>query len=225
MALLRTVEQWTHWMSDLGFDQEEIKKYATAFAAEEISEEDVPEFDHALLTACKVLKYGHRTKIIRKARASNVNNISGASHPRSNKAVEIPRPSIHKGITQVEYDHFLYEWQQFKKHYNFQSQDEVETQLTFCCSKDIRGKIREGKTSTNAYTEEQLLQVIQDIALSKVSRMTNIKKFFMIKQEDTESCEDYYSRLQTMATCCKFDCKHCGKSNISERVREKFVLG
>ena len=89
----------------------------------------------------------------------------------------------------------------------------------------MRAKIREGKDTATIYSEDELLDAIKDIVLSKVSRMTHIKKFSMLKQEQNESCEDFFSRLQTMATCCGFNCKHCNRSNVAERVREKFVLG
>ena len=220
---LRTAKSWTGWLSDLGFSKEEVGNYSSLLASEAITEEDLPQFDHDLLKACGVVKYGHRTKIMRKA----VGPSSGSSpgHFSGNKAIAIPRPSIKKGATQLEFDHFIYEWNQFKKHYNFKDESVIETQLTFCCSKDIRGRIREGREPSETYNEEELIGIIKDIALSRVSRMTHIKNFSLLKQEESESCEDYYGRLQTMASCCKFQCEYCSKSNATSRIRERFILG
>ena len=225
MALLRTKADWSAWIADLGLSIADAEEYGALIAAEAITEEELPHFDHELLKSCSVSKYGHRAKMIRKALGSSKREEASSSQHVGNKEVAIPRPSIHKGVTQLEYDQFLYEWRQFKKHYNFRDSEELETQLIFCCTKEVRAKIREGRDLSSIYNEDELLQVIKDIVLSKVSRMSHIKKFSMIKQEHNESCEDYFSRLQTMATCCEFVCKHCSRSNASERIREKFVLG
>ena len=226
MALRRTVDMWSTWLDDLGFTDEEKKVYSSALAREAIMKTDLPEFNHELLVSCDIPKYGHRTRIIRKACGSTVQATTTSSSAHgSDKACAIPRPSIHKGATQLEFEQFIHEWGQFKKHYNLLNKEQVETQLTFCCAKEIRGKICEIRQPNVIYEEEELLNIIKDLCLSKVSRMTHIQKFHTVKQEVSESCEDFYSRLHTMATCCKFACVHCGKSTSKQRVREKFVLG
>ena len=225
MALRGTKEEWSVWISDIGLSDEEVIEYASALASEAITADDLPYFDHDLLKSCGVTKYGHRSKMIRKAIGSKIKQESQLTSLYRSKEVSIPRPSVHKGVTQLEFEQFLYEWKQFKQHYHLHEKEELERQLTFCCTKDVRGKIREGKDTSSTYSEEELLQVIKDIVLSKVSRMSHIKKFMMLKQEPNETCDDYYSRLQTMAACCEFNCKYCKKSNSDERIREKFVLG
>lgn len=222
---LRTAKQWSTWMDSLEFSDTEKSQYSSALANEAITENDLPEFNHELLQLCNVCKYGHRTRLIRKARGSSRPADQKMATLGSTKVCKIPRPSIAKGATQLEFEQFIYEWKQFKKHYNFHDEIEIETQLTFCCPKDIRGKICEIRQPETVCGEEELLTIIKDLCLSKVSRMTHIQKFHTMKQEVSESCEDYCSRLHTMATCCKFECMHCGKSNNKERVREKFVLG
>ena len=227
---LQDEQSWVTWLSGLGFSDQEMETYSAALASEAITEEDLPELSHDLLKSCNVLKYGHRTKMIRKATrhsSKNVNDHQQSSENYSvvNKATAIPRPTLEKGVTQLAFEQFIYEWKQYRKHYNFQDTVEIETQLTFCCSKDIRARIREGKIHQQTYSEDELIAVIRDIALSRVSRMTHIKKFSLMKQEELESCEDFYGRLQTMATCCQFRCKHCKQTNAKERIREKFILG
>lgn len=220
---LRTKTEWSDWIKDSGLSAE-AEQYGAALAAEAITEEDLPYFDHDLLKSCAIDKYGHRTKIIRKALGTSRKEVISVINP-GNKEIAIPRPSVSKGVTQLEFEQFLYEWKQFKDHYNFSSAEELERQLIFCCAKEVRAKIREGRDLSAVYSEDELLNVIKDIVLTKVSRMTNIKKFLLAKQEISESCEDYFSRLQTMATCCEFKCKNCNRSTAPERVREKFVLG
>jgi hypothetical protein len=223
---LRTAKEWSVWLSDLELTKEDQTVYSTALHREEITEKDLKSFDHELLKVCGVNKYGHRTRILRKAGESEPKNESTTPETHfKKKACAIPRPSIQKGATQLEFEQFVHEWKQFKNYYKFVDKQEVETQLTFCCSKDIRSRILEVRESLSPYDEKDLIDIIKDLCLSKVSRLLHIQKFLVLKQEESESCEDFYGRLCTMASCCKFDCPHCGKSNSKERVREKFVLG
>ena len=223
---LKTAKEWSVWLSDLELSKEDQKSYSTMLHQEEITEKNIPSFDHELLKVCGVTKYGHRTRILRKACESvpKVESTATETHFKK-KQCAIPRPSIQKGVSQLEFDQLVHEWKQFKNHYQFIDNQEIETQLTFCCSKDIRSKILEVRESLNPYDETDLIAIIKDLCLSKVSRLIHIQKFLLLKQEELESCEDFYARLHTMASCCQFDCSHCGKSNSKDRVREKFVLG
>ena len=223
---LRTAGQWNVWLNDLDLTNDEKTNYSTILENQAITEDDLPSFDHELLRSCKIEKYGHRTRIIRKARGATTQTTSVLnSYATSSKACAIPRPTVQRGVNQLEFQQFVQEWKQFRKHYNLSSPDEVDTQLTFCCSKDVRAKLLEIKTPNIVYAEDNLLQLIEEVCLSKVSRMSHIKQFFLLKQDDGESCDEYFSRLQTLASCCKFKCEHCGKSTSKSRVREKFVLG
>ena len=193
---LRTAGQWNAWLNDLDLTNDEKTNYSTILENQAITEDDLPSFDHELLRSCKIEKYGHRTRIIRKARGATTQTTSVLnSYATSSKACAIPRPTVQRGVNQLEFQQFVQEWKQFRKHYNLSSPDEVDTQLTFCCSKDVRAKLLEIKTPNIVYAEDNLLQLIEEVCLSKVSRMSHIKQFFLLKQDDGESCDEYFSRL------------------------------
>ena len=132
-----------------------------------------------------------------------------------------------KNSTQLEYEQFVFEWKAYRNHYRL-SHDQAATSLFFCCSEEIRTQIRIRQKCIDykdKWTESELLELIKDIATSKVSRIVHIKQFLNMKQHAGETCEDYLGRLEVKASCCNFSCVSCNVSNAIERIREKFVLG
>lgn len=222
MVLLRNKADWFLWILDLGFSEEDTKKYAASLTEQSMSEADLPVFNHEVLKSCSINKYAHRVKIISKALGLNLNKKGEFSQTQSN----VLRPYICRGITETEFDQFIRDWKEFKKHYRCYEKEEAERQLMFCCTKDLRDAIYSSKNKSNSYsTETELLQAVKDVALQKAPHMVQVEQFLTTKQEQNESCEDYLSRLEVMANSCKFKCKHCNKSTEDERVKEKFLLG
>ena len=139
----------------------------------------------------------------------------------------IPRPTIKMDSTQLDYDQFVFEWNRYRLHYHL-SADQAATNLFFCCSEDIRQHIRtrqEHLGSTNNWAEHELLELIKDIATSKISPIVHVQQFMNLKQNPDEKCQDYLRRLQVKASCCNFSCTSCGTSSVNVRVKEKFVIG
>ena len=105
----------------------------------------------------------------------------------------IPRPTIKMDSTQLDYDQFVFEWNRYRLHYHL-SADQAATNLFFCCSEDIRQHIRtrqEHLGSTNNWAEHELLELIKDIATSKISPIVHVQQFMNLKQNPDEKCQDY----------------------------------
>ena len=151
------------------------------------------------------------------------NQPSSSSGPIS----KIPMPEIKMDSSQLEFDQFVFEWQKYKMHYRFQD-DQVSTNLFFCCHHDLRQHIRTRQSClgpTNDWKESELLKLIRELATSKVSPIVHIQEFMQMKQNPGEKCQEYLRRLQFKASCCDFTCSSCNTSNVERRVKEKFILG
>ena len=139
----------------------------------------------------------------------------------------ISRPSIKMDSTQLEFDQFEFEWNRYKLHYHL-SADQAATNLFFCCTEDVRQHIRTRQdhlSSSGNWTEHELMELIQDIATSKISPIVHVQQFLNTKQNVDEKCQDYLRRLQVKASCCNFTCSSCNSSNANERFKEKFIIG
>ena len=140
---------------------------------------------------------------------------------------KVPRPTIGIDTSQLKFDQFQFEWNQYKQYCQLTVQ-EAATSLFFCCTDEVRSQIRVLQTpgsDPSTWTEEQLMSTIKDAVLSKTSPIVHIKQFLGLKQESNETCQAFLHRLQSKASCCHFVCKTCGTNNSESRVREKFILG
>ena len=129
--------------------------------------------------------------------------------------------------TQLQFEQFLFEWREYKKHYGL-SRQQASTTLFFSCSEEIRTRIRTRQKILgleDACDESDLLNLIKEITTSRMSPIVHIRAFLQMKQEESESCEDFKRRLELKASCCEFLCDTCQTSNIEKRVKEKFILG
>lgn len=67
---LRAVQEWNIWLSDLPVSEDVLTQYAKQFADAELTEDDLSELTHPLLIEMNISKLGHRTKILKKAKAA-----------------------------------------------------------------------------------------------------------------------------------------------------------
>ena len=87
---LRTLEEWTSWISDLDIDEDIAQKYASNLVESEITEDDLSELSHELLKEMSIIKPGHRTKILKKAKSME----SSISTKVIKSDVKLPRISL-----------------------------------------------------------------------------------------------------------------------------------
>ena len=73
---------------------------------------------------------------------------------------KIPRPTIKHGVSQLEFDQFIFEWTKYKDHY--QLSHDAATSLFFCCTDEVRQRVRVVQsTRTTTWKEEELIDVIK----------------------------------------------------------------
>ena len=106
--------------------------------------------------------------------------------------------------------------------------EDIPSHLFYCGNDDVRKRIRiECPVFTTAahLSENDLLEILKSIVLSKVSKIVHVKQFCSFRQNRNESCSEYLARLQTKASCCGFLCTSCSEPSTNERVKEQFIIG
>lgn len=98
---LRTVKDWSSWLSDL-FTAEESRQYATSLVESQITEEELSELNHELLKEMNITVTGHRMKILKKAKGTN------AEVPVSTKMIksDIKLPHITMNCSPSQFRNF-----------------------------------------------------------------------------------------------------------------------
>ena len=223
---IETEPDWVSFFVDvMKFSPKSSSKYAKYLCKEgftgEILEQSIEEPN---LKDCIGMLLGEFLKLKNYIKSSiSSSQLNTSSHGRN--LSKLPRPSMKMDSTQMDYDQFVFEWHKYKVHYQLCG-DQASTDLFFCCSDELRQHIRTKQncmTSTNNWTEKELLELIKDIATSKISPIVHIQEFMKMKQHADEKCEKYLRRLQIKASCCGFTCTSCNA--FEKRVKEKFILG
>ena len=149
------------------------------------------------------------------------------SHHHQSFKTKIPRPMLTMDVTQVDFDQFCFEWKTYRTHYNI-NENGVASQLFYCANDDVRRRIRIERPDficAGTYSESQLLEILRNIVLSKISRIVHVKQFHDMYQREHEAFNEYLSRLQTKASCCNFVCESCDSTSVTERIKEQFIIG
>ena len=229
-----TAEWLVFFEQTLKFPSESAAKYAKYLSKEgftgDVLEDCITDPDMKENIGMLMGEYKKLTGFVRQFSQMSVASapVPSTSHTTSHEHISnIPRPSMKMNSTQLEYDQFVFEWRRYKMHYRL-SANQAATNLFFCFSEDIRQHIRTRQDclgSSDDWAEHELLELIKDIATSKISPIVHTQQFLSMKQNVDESCQDYLRRLQVKASCCNFSCVSCNASSVNERVKEKFVIG
>ena len=228
---IETEPDWLSFFVDtMKFPPKSATKYARYLAEEgftgDVLQECINDADMKTNIGMLMGEYKKLQLYIKSSLAQSIDVASG-SHKSDLRISKIPRPMVKMDSTQLEFDQFLFEWGKYKVHYRLYG-EEATTNLYFCCSEDVRQHIRTKQSclgSESNWEEQEVLDLIKDIVTSKVSPIVHVQEFINMKQNDGEKCQDFFRRLQVKASCCNFVCSSCNASNLSTRVKEKFILG
>ena len=226
---ISTKDEWIEFFqTKMKFSLKSCTKYAEYLVREEFTgdvlEDCIEDPDMKSNLDMLMGEYKKLKSYITSFSSNTPQHLRTASHGPVSK---IPRPEIKMDSSQLEFDQFVFEWQKYKIHYRLQS-DQASTNLFFCCSNDLRTHIRTKQSclgSVDNWKEDELLKLIKEIATSKVSSIVHVQEFMKMNQNPNERCQDYLRRLQVKASCCEFKCSSCSASNVSDRVKERFIIG
>ena len=105
---LRAVNDWKLWLTDLRLENDIISEYANLLIEAEITEDDLSELTHELLKEIRIIKPGHRTKILKKAKTENVS----VSTKVIKTDIKLPHIELNSSLSQFR--KFIIDWNIYK---------------------------------------------------------------------------------------------------------------
>ena len=222
---IQNAQDWEHFFQEeLKLSPELSKQYGDELASQNITGSNIviglsePGFLNQFN-----MTVGHQLELKSKFSSNVIVKQEYPSNP-VRPINKVPIPVVNLNISQLAFDQFKFEWQKYKEHYGIHTN--VATSLFFCCSEEVRQQIRILQSARDLeWDETTLMGAIGETVLSKTSSIIHIKQFLEMKQEGNETIQTFLQRLQAKASCCSFLCSACHCTNVTDRVREKFILG
>ena len=215
---LRAIDDWSEWLSFLPASEEVITSYAKSLVDADMTEEDLSELSHELLIEMKISKPGHRTKILKKAKCSEV---------KSTKVMksDIKLPTLTKNISPSGFRKFVIDWKIYKsEHQIFGSK--CNKLLYSSCDNALQSSIINGLHNFLETTEDVLLEYIKNAATQESNPTVYRLEFQKFDQTDGQNIDSYVDILREKAVDCEFICPMKCKLDYSEyAIRDRFIQG
>ena len=180
---LRTAQEWNIWLSDLPVTKDILNKYSKEFVDAELTEEDLSELTHELLVEMNITKLGHRTKILKKARATEFT---------STKVIKsaIKLPSIKMNSSPSKFRKFTIDWAIYKAEHHITG-SKCNTLLYSACDESLQNNIINGLVNFINESEETLLDYIRCAATQQSNPTVYRLEFQKINQSDSQNIDQY----------------------------------
>ena len=130
---------------------------------------------------------------------------SSAPHEATGKSrlEKISRPTITTGCSQDDFEFFKSEWDRYKAHSKEKDDCILRDHLILCADEGLRKTLhRTLGDSIKSTKMDELLKVIQEIAVVKQSELLNLVNLLEQSQDRGESIRQYVARLRGMANLC-----------------------
>ena len=217
---LRTIQDWTSWLSEFPFSEEVINTYAEAFTEEEMTEADLSQFSPEVLTQLKVTKLGHRTKILQKAKSTE-----SSLSTRVIKS-DIKLPHITMNSSSSKFRKFLIDWEIYKSGTQV-SGSQINKLLYSSCDEALQNNIINGLHNFLEVPEKDLITYIKNSATQQSNPAVYRLSFQKINQLDHQTIDEYIAILREKAVDCDFRCPSpsCKFDYTEFAVKDRLIQG
>ncbi len=124
--------------------------------------------------------------------------------PVTRHAEKLKRPSVGPAGTSEEWQYFKIRWHEYKTGSKLQG-DDVVTQLLECCTEDLRKDLtRANRGSLTNKTEQEVLTLMQALAVRKENTMVARVSLHNMKQDRDETVRSFIARIKGQADICKY---------------------
>ena len=140
------------------------------------------------------------------AALGEMNNQARPPAPQSGvKAENLSRPILGEEITEVDWGFFLSEWSRYKRSTGLTGQNTMD-QLWACAAYSLKKSCHQSGT-TEATTEEQLLEFMKKLSIKATNKLVNVVQFLSLAQDTDEPVTQYISKLKGQSSMCDFEIK------------------
>ena len=142
------------------------------------------------------------------------------------------RPEVDLGFSETQWAFFEDEFKLYKRRAALQP-NQVIHELRACCSKELRKTLFDfvGSSVIDAFTEDQLLAKIREMAVIGKNKAVHRKEFYEIVQAPDELLNRFVSKLRAKAERCNFTmkCTRTGCETVinygEEMLRDQVTTG
>ena len=123
--------------------------------------------------------------------------------PQSTRPEKVKRPDISSACTPEDWGFFSEMWSEYKDTTKITGQ-ELITQLTNCCDKQLRQDLFRYYGPTSGKTENDVFSAIKNLAVKKENLTVARYKLIGSKQDRDEPIRKFVARLKGLASICKY---------------------
>ena len=222
MALRITKEQWIELMTQAGVENESIDAYADILINEQLAEEDVIDLGRAGLSEIGMTKAGHSLKLIRFLKA-RIRPTHTSQHTDVKRKAPDPPAKVTLDMSKSKFQKFITDWKMYKQQCEITLHTNI--QLYKLCEESIQTIILNTHPKFQDKTEDQLLDIIKNIATEQANPRVHRSHFNKIVQQPGETMKHYAARLQNAAADCEFKCRSCKKNIPEQFIEDQFING
>ena len=220
---LRTIEDWSNWLSFLPVNAEVVASYATSLVDGGMTEDDLSELSHDLLMEMNITKPGHRTKILK-----NAKRIESASSSSSTKVIkcDIKLPNITMQSSPSKFRKFLIDWKIYKSEHQLDG-PKCNKLLYSACDTALQTSIINGLADFLETSEENLIAYIKNAATQQSNPTVYRLEFQKLDQLEGQSVDQYIDILRDKSVDCEFICpsQTCNFDYSEFAIRDRLIQG
>jgi hypothetical protein len=130
------------------------------------------------------------------------------------RAPKIERPKISTGSSEETWNTFVKLWTMFQRSTGLTGAESVE-QLFHCCDEDLGDSILKGHPDAVTGTEDNMLNVIKQMAVIHVAISVRRADLLATKQDHGENARAFYAKVRGKASTCKYSIE-CTKAECNQ---------
>ena len=227
---LRVEKDWVKFFTTAGILEQNSKLYAKNFVKNRVNETVLSSLDRNYLQDLGVDAIGDVMVILAHIKtfrnSGNPENHSQSSAPvvPSSKPRSAKLPELTSEMTHPQFRKFKIDWEVYKTITALPT-SQLTSQLYNTCDNATQTSIINTVPKFLTLTEEQLLNVIENLVTKTSNPTVHRMHFANLTQNDNETLKDYLIRLKSTAQDCEFSCPNCQHDLSSSHIRDQFIRG
>ena len=225
---LRTEPQWKTFLIAAGIPDAEATTYAQKFVQNRITEVSIPELSKQILIDLEVTVLGDQMAILAHAKSAGAPQPTAVPHATEvtyrPPSANVKPPSIVSDMTHPQFRKVRTDWDVYKKLCRLPP-EQAGPQLYNACDETVQTSIINATTDFFAQTETVMLDAIEKIVTKRVNPAVHRMNFHNMMQGETETIQDFYTRLTSSAVDCEFSCPECEVDISYVNIKDQFTRG
>ena len=232
-----TEVEWTELLMCIGIPESSAKTYAATFVNNDITESDLIDLDKdTLKETMNISSLGHQLKIVRLGKRNELkSNVTVAPDSTSDNehtpvykspsaSASVKLPNISANMTHPQFRKALIDWNVYKSITSI-PQISLTAHLYSACESVVQSSLINAKPNFLDLDEKDALNFIELIVTKHANPAVHRKDFYTLKQNDTESIQDFVVRLQTASPDCEFACPNCSFDLSETNIMDQLIRG